>query len=106
PASYPTASKTAGCTIPQPPSSIHPVFLHIGQPLPPHCQQLRSISALGSVYGKKLGLNLMRDASENICCANASSVPLRSASDRPSPTASPSICPKAGECVRSRSSRR
>ena len=46
--------------MPQPPSSIQPVFLHIAQPAPSHCQQLMSISALGSVYGKKLGRN--RDA--------------------------------------------
>ena len=47
--------------MPQPPISIQPVFLHIAQPAPSHCQQLMSISALGSVYGKKLGRNRTRD---------------------------------------------
>ena len=47
--------------MPQPPSSIQPVRLHIWQPAPSHCQQLMSISALGSVYGKKLGRNRTRD---------------------------------------------
>ena len=52
--------------MPQPPISIHPVFLHMAQPMPSHCQQLRSISALGSVYGKKLGRNRTRAVGENI----------------------------------------
>ena len=47
--------------MPQPPSSIQPVCLHIWQPAPSHCQQLMSISALGSVYGKKLGRKRTRD---------------------------------------------
>ena len=47
-----------------------------------------SISALGSVYGKKLGRNRTRDVGVNISRTNASSVPLRSASEMPSPTTS------------------
>src|SRR3954471_16547440 len=104
--SYPTASNTAECTIPQPRISIQPLFLHIEQPSPPHAQQLMSTSALGSVYGKKLGRNRSRELPPNISRANASSVPLRSASEIPSPTTSPSSCVKFGVCVRSRSSLR
>src|SRR4029078_473065 len=88
-----------------PPISFQPVCLHIAQPAPSHCQQLKSISALGSVYGKKLGRKRTREGGENICRAQASSVPFRSASEIPSPTTSASICVKAGEWVTSRSSR-
>src|SRR3954452_13163516 len=92
--------------MPQPRISIQPLFLHIEQPAPSHAQQLISTSALGSVYGKKLGRNRNREFSPNMSRANASNVPLRSDSEMPSPTTSPSICENIGVCVRSRSSRR
>src|ERR1700730_11760142 len=92
--------------MPQPPTSSHPVFLHIPHPAPSHCQQLMSTSALGSVYGKKLGLNRTREVDENISRAQASRLRVRSVSEIPSPTSSPSIWVNIGEWVRSRSSRR
>src|SRR5258707_831562 len=85
--------------MPQPRISIQPLFLHIEQPAPSHAQQLMSTSALGSVYGKKLGRNRSRDASPNMSRANASSVPLRSDSEIPSPTTSPPICENIGEGI-------
>src|SRR5512138_1077766 len=51
-ASIPTARKTWGCTIPDPPNSIQPEFLQIRHPVPLHLKQLKSNSALGSVNGK------------------------------------------------------
>src|SRR4029078_10379811 len=50
--STPTARSTFGCTMPEPPNSIHPEFLQMRQPLPLHLKQLKSNSALGSVNGK------------------------------------------------------
>ena len=47
-----TASNTAGCTMPEPMISSHPVCLQTRQPLPPHTTQPRSTSTDGSVYGK------------------------------------------------------
>ena len=41
--------------MPLPRISSQPVCLHIAQPAPSHAAQLMSTSALGSVYGKKLG---------------------------------------------------
>ena len=41
--------------MPLPRISIQPVRLHSGQPAPLHLKQRMSTSALGSVYGKKLG---------------------------------------------------
>ena len=75
--------------MPQPPSSIQPVFLHIAQPAPSHCQQLMSISALGSVYGKKLGRNRTRDARREHLAREREQRALRDRRARcPSPTAS------------------
>jgi len=50
--STPVASKTAGWTIPQPPSSIQPVYEHVRQPAPRQIVQVISNSADGSVKGK------------------------------------------------------
>jgi len=47
---------TLGSTIPQPNISSHPEYLHIGQPLELQMLQETSISADGSVKGKKEGL--------------------------------------------------
>ena len=54
-ASMPTAAKTAGSTIPQPPSSIQPVCEQVRQPAPPQIVQVISNSAEGSVNGKYAG---------------------------------------------------
>src|SRR3954451_16136904 len=97
-ASYPTASKTAGWTMPQPRISIQPLFLHIEQPPPLQDQQLMSTSALGSVYGKKLGRTRRRYSPPNMSRAKASNVPLRSVSEIPSPTTSPSSWENIGVC--------
>ena len=48
----PTASNTAGSTMPQPPSSIHPVCEQVRQPAPSQMVQVISNSADGSVNGK------------------------------------------------------
>ena len=53
--SMPTARNTFGSTMPQPPSSIHPVFEQTRQPAPSQNTQLIANSADGSVNGKKLG---------------------------------------------------
>ncbi len=50
--SMPTFSNTFGCTMPQPPSSIQPVFEHVRQPLPSQIEHVISNSAEGSVNGK------------------------------------------------------
>src|SRR3954465_13493893 len=89
-ASYPTASNTAGGTMPQPRISIQPLFLHIEQPAPSHAQQLMGTGALGSVYGKKLGGKRNRYFSPNMSRTNASIVPLGSDSEMPSPATIPS----------------
>ena len=52
-----TASNTAGSTIPQPSSSIHPECLHFRQPFPPQKMHEICTSALGSVNGKNEGKN-------------------------------------------------
>ena len=62
----PTARNTFGSTIPQPPSSIHPVCEHTRQPSPPQKMQLTASSADGSVYGKKSERKRVRiDSSSN-----------------------------------------
>ncbi len=48
----PTAAKTAGSTMPHPPSSIHPVCEQVRQPAPRQMVQVTSNSADGSVKGK------------------------------------------------------
>jgi len=50
-----TAANTAGSTMPQPPSSIHPLCEHVRQPSPRHSVQVISYSADGSVKGKYAG---------------------------------------------------
>src|SRR5471030_2734180 len=50
-----TPRNTLGCTIPEPPSSIQPVPLHVWQPVPPQPGHDTSTSALGSVNGKNDG---------------------------------------------------
>ena len=45
-------SSTLRLTTPPPSTSIQPVCLHRGQPLPWHSKQLTSTSTLGSVNGK------------------------------------------------------
>ena len=45
-------SRTLRLTTPPPSTSIQPVCLHRGQPLPWHSKQLTSTSTLGSVNGK------------------------------------------------------
>jgi len=56
--------------------------------------------------GRRVLRNRSRDRSPNMSRANASSVPLRSDKEMPSPTTSPSSWENIGVCVRSRSSRR
>ena len=48
----PTAANTAGSTMPQPPSSIHPVCEQVRHPSPWQMVQVTSNSADGSVKGK------------------------------------------------------
>ena len=62
-----------------------------------------STSTLGSVNGKKCGRRRTSRSSPKIARANASSVPLRSASVMSSSTASPSIWWNCGVCVASES---
>ena len=69
-------ANTLGSTIPQPPSSIHPVCEHTRQPSPSQKTQLTASSADGSVYGKKSGRNRVRTrSSSNSAAPNASMVP-------------------------------
>src|SRR5690606_34292816 len=56
--SKPTCRITLGCTIPHPSTSNHPVSLQTRHPFPLHITQAISISAEGSVKGKKDGRNL------------------------------------------------
>ena len=77
--------------MPLPRISIQPVRLHIGQPAPRHRMQRMSTSALGSVYGKKLGRNrTVLALAEQRRAPSTVSVPLRSASVIFGPTTSPS----------------
>ena len=48
----PAAAITLGANIPLPNTSIHPVFLQTGHPLPPQYGQAISASIDGSVNGK------------------------------------------------------
>ena len=50
--SIPTAAKTAGSTMPHPPSSIQPVCEQVRHPSPRQMVQVISNSADGSVKGK------------------------------------------------------
>ena len=76
--SYPAFSYTFGLIMPAPRISIHPVLLHTLQPFPPHITQDISISALGSVKGKKLGLSLTFVSGPKTLWMKSSSIPLRS----------------------------
>ena len=92
--------------MPQPRISIQPVPLHAGQPLPWQSWHSTSISAEGSVNGKKEGRNRTLVVGEKNRWAKWVSVALRSTKVMPSSTASPSICAKAGACDASKGSRR
>ena len=93
----PAACSTLGCTMPQPPHSIQRA-----PPLKVGCQT--SISALGSVNGKKLGRRRIFASSPKIDFTKWSRVPLRCAIVRPLSTARPSNCMNTGRCVASNSS--
>src|SRR2546427_12067259 len=65
--STPQFSSTAGCTMPEPRISIHPVCLQVAQPpppppLPPPIWHCTSLSAAGSVNGENDGPNRPRGA--------------------------------------------
>ena len=91
--------------MPDPRISIQPVPLQTEQPEPWHTPHSMSISADGSVNGKKLGRN--RDLPEpKKRCANRLSVALRSTKLMPSSTHSPSTCMNAGACEGSKGSLR
>ena len=90
--------------MPEPRISSQP-SLHTRQPTPPHRKQTTSASAEGSVNGKNEGRNRSRERGPNICCANSSSVALRSAMVTCRSTASPSTWWNMGECVMSASRR-
>ena len=66
--SYFTDLKTSGCIMPAPSISSQPLPLQTLQPEPAHMTQRMSISALGSVKGKKLGLNRISVLSPNRLC--------------------------------------
>src|SRR6266540_4315989 len=104
--STPQFSSTAGCTIPDPRISIHPVCLQAGQPLPLQSWHCTSISAEGSVNGKYDGRNRTAVSRVKKRRAKVASVALRSTNVMPSSTARPSICSNIGECEASKGSRR
>src|SRR6478672_5723983 len=76
--SMPTATKTFGSTMPQPPSSIQPVFEQTRQPAPSQNTQLIANSADGSVNGKNDGMRRDFSCLPKYALVNASSVPARS----------------------------
>ena len=92
--------------MPQPRISIQPVPLHAGQPLPWQSWHSTSISADGSVNGKKHGRKRVCVVGAKKRCAKWISVALRSTKEIPSSTASPSICANTGACDASKGSRR
>src|SRR5574344_756777 len=73
-------SKTLLSTIPQPITSSHPVYLQRLHPFPLQLHDT-SISAEGSVKGKKEGRKRIRVCSPNISLAKKSSVCFKSAND-------------------------
>src|SRR3990167_9826117 len=77
--------------MPHPRISSQPVFLHTLHPFPPQIRHAMSTSALGSVNGKKLGLNLTPTPSPKTSLTNSVSTPFRSPKVTPSSTRSPSI---------------
>ena len=64
--------------MPQPSTSIQPVRLQIAQPAPPHDRQPMNTSALGSVYGKKLGRNITGVSGRTSRAGSRSIVPFKS----------------------------
>src|SRR5689334_2888477 len=104
--STPQFSSTAGCTMPEPRISIHPVCLQVGRPAPLQIWHCTSISAEGSVKGKKDGRNRTRVSDVKNRRAKVASVALKSTNVMPSSTARPSICSNTGECDASNGSRR
>jgi hypothetical protein len=79
--------------------------LQVAQPAPPQSWHSTSISADGSVNGKKLGRKRVRVAPKKRA-AKCVSVALRSTKLTPSSTESPSICANIGACDASKKSRR
>ncbi len=77
--------------MPQPRISIQPVPLQAGQPVPWHSWHSTSISAEGSVNGKKEGRNRTLVVGVKNRCAKWTNVAFRSTNEIPSSTASPSI---------------
>src|SRR5882762_11247584 len=77
--SIPQLRSTLGCTIPEPAISTQPLCLQMLQPLPLHIKQDISISALGSVKGKKEGRYLILMSLPYISCAKWYSVCFKSA---------------------------
>src|SRR5438034_8409523 len=86
--------------MPQPAISIQSL------PRARNCGVLRSISKLGSVYGKKCGRKRTSVSGESNCLKKNSTVPLRSATVTFLSTYKPSIWWNVGLCVASSSSRR
>src|SRR5690349_24500366 len=91
--------------MPDPRISIHPVFLQPEHPVPWQSWHSTSISADGSVNGKKLGRNLVFVFPKKRF-AKFTSVAFRSTKLIPSSTESPSICVNIGACDASKKSRR
>src|SRR5947208_15653601 len=77
--------------MPEPRISTQPVCLQTAQPEPPQTPHCTSISAEGSVKGKKLGLKRV-GRRPKILLAKRVSIALRSTKLIPSSTHSPSIC--------------
>ena len=71
-------AQTFGSTMPQPPSSIHPVFEQTRQPAPSQNTHVIANSADGSVNGKKDGMRRDFSFLRKYALVNASSVPARS----------------------------
>src|SRR5450756_1620659 len=91
--------------MPEPSISDQPVFLQAAQPEPLHSVHSTSISADGSVNGKKLGRKRVRVDPKNLL-AKWVSVAFRSTKLIPSSTDRPSICANTGACDASKKSRR
>ena len=95
--SMPTLRKTWGCTMPHPRISIQPVWEQVPQPLPPQKTHEISISADGSVKGKKLGRIRIFVWGVNNRCRKCSRVPRRCPMLIPRSTSSPSAWWNIGE---------
>src|SRR3569833_3241887 len=91
--------------MPQPRISTQPVCLHVAQPAPLQMRHATSISALGSVNGKKLGRKRVFVSPKNLF-AKFASVALRTTKEIPSSTAIPSNWANIGACDASKKSRR